>query len=780
MTDFFVSYTQADRPWAEWIGWVLEEGGYSTTIQDWDFRPGSHFVESMHRAALECERTMVVLSPSYQDSHFGTMEWASALARKKRLLPVRVREVEPAGLLAGIVYIDLVGDDAEAARRKLLGGVQETRVKPGSEPSFPGERRPLSRTRVSTLGMGLPVRMPFAANPLFVGRRDELRALACSLKEDEIIAITGIGGIGKTQLAAEFVHRFGGGFAGGVFWMSFAEADAVPAEVAACGRGLDLHPSYDALPLDQQVRLVEAAWARPIPRLLVFDNCEDERLLDRWRPRFGGSRVLVTSRRGRWDRVLGVRTVALTTLPRPASRELLRRFRPDLPVGEPALSRALSGIAAELGDLPLALHLAGSFLERYSRAPFGQPSAYLESLRRGGLEHPSLQGKAAGISPTGHADHVARTFALSFERLDPRDETDALAIALLARAAHLAPGEPIPRELLLGTVEDDLQSEDALARLTALGLLDQTEAGALVMHRLVAEFALGVGGGAEARAARSAIEEGLLTEAHRVNQSGYPAALVVWQPHLRAVAERARLREDGRAALLCNELAFHLQMIGDSLGALPFYERALAIRENLLGPEHPGTASSLNNIGGLFQDQWDAALARRYYERALAIREKVLGPEHPDTAQSLNNLGFLLWSVDDFAGARPYYERALAIREKALGPGHPDHPEHSGHSRDLARSLNNLGCLLFSLGDHAAARPLYERALAMRERVLEPPGHPDTARSLNNLGFLLASQGDPAAARPYYARALAILEARLGATHPYTKLARENFEATGA
>jgi tetratricopeptide (TPR) repeat protein len=767
MTDFFVSYTQADRSWAEWIGWILEEEGYSTTIQDWDFRPGSHFIESIHRAAQECERTMIVLSPSYQDSYFGTIEWAAALVQKKRLLPVRVREVQPAGLLAGIVYIDLVGDDADTARRKLLGGLQETRVKPSSAPSFPGDRR----SHLPPLGG--PSRMPFAANPLFVGRRNELRALARPLERGETTVITGIGGIGKTQLAAEFVHRHGGGFPGGVFWMSFADPDAVPAEVAACGRGLDLHPGYDALPIDRQARLVEAAWEQPVPRLLVFDNCEDERLLEGWRPRFGGARVLVTSRRGRWDRVLGARTVPLTTLPRPASRELLRRFRPDLPAAEPALS----GIAAELGDLPLALHLAGSFLERYARAPFGQPAAYLESLRQGGLEHPSLQGRAVGISPTGHADHVGRTFALSFERLDPRDETDALALALLARAAHLAPGEPIPRELLVGMASGEgLLPEDALARLTALGLLDQNESGALVMHRLVAEFARGAGEIGERAEARTAVEEGLLTAAHRVNQSGYPAALRAWQPHLRAVAERARLREDGRAALLCNELAYHLQGIGDPLGALPYYERALAIRERILGPEHPGTAASLNNLGGLFQDQGDAALARRYYERALAIREKVLGPEHPDTAQSLNNLGFLLWSLDDLAGARRYYERALAIREKALGTEHPDHADHADHP-DLARSLNNLGCLLFRLGDLAAARPLYERALAMRERALGPE-HPETARSLNNLGFLLASLGDLAAARPYYARALAILEARLGTEHPYTRLARENFAGT--
>jgi len=455
--------------------------------------------------------------------------------------------------------------------------------------------------------------------------------------------------------------------------MSFADPAAVPAEVAACGRSLDLHPSYDSLAIDEQTRVVEEAWTRPIPRLLIFDNCEDEFLLARWRPRFGGARVLVTSRRSQWDRSLGVQPMKITTLPRPASIELLRKFRPDVPVEEPALA----AIAAELGDLPLALHLAGSFLEKYAGAPMGQPAAYLEALHRGGLlQHPSLQGKFAGLSPTSHEAHVGRTFALSMERLKPEDETDTLALAFLARAAHFAPGEPIPHDLLLKTVDLDeenpethLRAEDALGRLTAFGLLDVGKAGGLVMHRLVVELARTA---EDEEEARNAVEDELFVEAARLNQSGIPAPLLAWQPHLRAVAEKAGQRGDERAARLCNTLGHHLWMIGDYPGARPYLERGLTIREKVLGAEHPETAQSLHNLGRLLQDQGDLAGALPYYERALAIREKVLGAEHPDTAISLNDFGALLQSQGDLAGARSYYERALAVFEARLGPDHPN------------------------------------------------------------------------------------------------------------
>jgi tetratricopeptide (TPR) repeat protein len=110
---------------------------------------------------------------------------------------------------------------------------------------------------------------------------------------------------------------------------------------------------------------------------------------------------------------------------------------------------------------------------------------------------------------------------------------------------------------------------------------------------------------------------------------------------------------------------------GDLAEARRLYERALAIREKKLGPEHPATARSLNGLARLLQDQGDLAEARRLYERALAIREKELGSEHPDTATSVYNLARLLQDQGDLAEARRLYERALAIWEKALGPEHP-------------------------------------------------------------------------------------------------------------
>jgi hypothetical protein len=143
MTDFFISYTIADKAWAEWIGYVLEEEDYSVVLQAWDFRPGSNFVLEMQRAAAQATRTIMALSPEYLKSQFTAPEWAAAFADDPRgldqkVVPVVVRPCEPHGLLKSLVHIDLTGLAEEVARQTLLSGVTSIRAKPIKRPAFPG------------------------------------------------------------------------------------------------------------------------------------------------------------------------------------------------------------------------------------------------------------------------------------------------------------------------------------------------------------------------------------------------------------------------------------------------------------------------------------------------------------------------------------------------------------------------------------------------------------------------------------------------------------------
>jgi len=135
-----------------------------------------------------------------------------------------------------------------------------------------------------------------------------------------------------------------------------------------------------------------------------------------------------------------------------------------------------------------------------------------------------------------------------------------------------------------------------------------------------------------------------------------------------------------------DELARVYENWGKYGDARPLYERALAIREAQLGPEHPSTATSLNNLAVLLESMGEYGDARPLYERALAIDEKALGPEHPDTAIDLNNLALLLKSMGEYGDARPLFERALSICETSLGTDHP----HTKGVRDNLASLPSL------------------------------------------------------------------------------------------
>ena len=279
-----------------------------------------------------------------------------------------------------------------------------------------------------------------------------------------------------------------------------------------------------------------------------------------------------------------------------------------------------------------------------------------------------------------------------------------------------------------------------------------------------------------------------------------------------------------------NKQVTELYQAGKFNEAIPIAQEFLELSEKALGPDHPDTATALNNLAVLYHSMGDYAKAEPLYQRALKIRresarprsprhrhgpqqsggavsfhgrlrqsrtalsaraqdqtrkpsapitqtpprpstiwrscivpwaitpkpnrsfsarsrsdEKALGPDHPDTATTLNNLAELYRSMGDYAKAEPLYQRALKIREKALGPDHPD----------TATALNNLAGLYRSMGDYAKAEPLYQRALKIREKALGPD-HPDTATALNNLAALYRSMGDYAKAEPLYQRALKI------------------------
>ena len=236
--------------------------------------------------------------------------------------------------------------------------------------------------------------------------------------------------------------------------------------------------------------------------------------------------------------------------------------------------------------------------------------------------------------------------------------------------------------------------------------------------------------------------------------------------HLIRQFEQAKATGATSNELLTTYLLPALEALAE-VGAQPQLHDLTTQFEGLLGQlqhtDSANLATSLNRLAALYDSQGRYGEAEPLYIRALQIREQQWGADHPHTAQSLNNVAGLYYSQGRYGEAEPLYRRALQIREQQLGADHPS----------TATSLNNLAELYRSQGRYGEAEPLVSRALQIREQQLGAD-HPDTAQSLNNLAGLYESQGRASEAEPLYTSALGILGKSLGDNHPRTQTVRRN------
>ncbi|WP_298815933.1 CHAT domain-containing protein, partial [Chloroflexus sp.] len=433
-----------------------------------------------------------------------------------------------------------------------------------------------------------PFLVPYRSNHLFRGREEELESLANILLKGSsdgapaVVApvVSGTGGIGKTQLAVEFVHRYHKHFPGGVFWLDMSDPDGVKLQVARCGEpdGLNL-PGFSSLSLDEKVAAVRRAWQESVLRLLVFDNLEDPALLKEWRPVTGGARVLVTSRKTNWRATTGVRIVPLAPLPRMESRYLLLSPRAqaqgtsvDDILADAATKQAADAICDLVGDLPLALALAGAYLEEIYNLPL---IVYQQRLEQTLLDDPSLSNALARDAelPTGYPRGVAAAIELSYQHL--RADAAQNALRLFHSLAWLAP-EPIPQPLvnaLAGGDTTDLQqieaTDKAINRLLAVGLLERTKDGAQ-MHRLLAAY--GRRRDPDPDGHFAAAIEATLTALEQIDLDRAPQDGAPYRAHLLALCQQEKQNDrlnPQTATRLLDQTGYLLYAQGDYAAARP-------------------------------------------------------------------------------------------------------------------------------------------------------------------------------------------------------------------
>lgn len=844
----FLSYGPHERLWAEWAAAHLQSAGFNVCLRS-VARPtqdGSPPSEAVRALAGE-GRIVALLSDDYAHHERAAAIWRTVTATARdvdtasTLLPVRVRAGE--GPLTppfdALPALSLVGVTEEAAAQALI-----TALGPGPA-TRAGRDAQLAVSAAS--GPRFPDAAPEAENipsrnAGFTGRDlllEELRdrfTQAGGAPPKQVLV--GLGGVGKTQVALEYAHRFRESY-DAVWWIHTAEPSVIAAELAALAPELGIAHSDTA----GTARSVLRALRRGIPHrnwLLVFDSAGAPPSTIDWLPSasFPGGHVLITSRDRSWSKHGDL--VEVDVFAREESLTLLRRSNPALSPQD------ADAVAHELGDLPLAvgqaaawLHASAMPVDEYLHLLRTHMTDLLERTRSQDQSHsPAAAGWLLSMREMrGHSPAAADLLEIcSFFGSDPIP-MDLLYSTEVKNALSLAPAEP----------RDALTISRIFREINRYGLAkaDQSE-GTVLVHRLVqAEIRESLP--VERRAELRSVVHAALAD----GDPEYPAAPDNWPrydqllPHLwpsqaasspvrevrqwiinsvrclwrrslftaaRDTARRvldvwAPLFEDDDVQVLNlrTQLSNALRSLGDYKGAhladLDVHTRFVST----LGAEHPHALVAAANLAADLNALGRYQEARDLDRETLRASRQVWGSDFLRTTMHASNLGVSEYLCGDRRAAleihRKVYENRIAVK------GRDDMytlSSAANYARDL-RETGNIGLALELLEE--TCRILQERvgpqhaqtlsaqrnhAVALRragryeeaKELVEPVhricaenlgrDHPDTLAALIDLASVRAALGDVEAARAYSERALNRQRETLGDEHPYTLSSANN------
>jgi tetratricopeptide (TPR) repeat protein len=727
--DFFISRRGASAAVAQEVAQTLIDSGYTCTVQDFDISYSANFLAAMHDALKRARHLIVLLTKDYDQSDFTLAEVTNFLAAavrargERRLVVLRVDDCEPVGLLAGIVYADLVGvADPEARKERILAAA---------------EGRPTTALRRPKLFENVPVR-----DLNFTGRDENLADLHNLLMDARMptainqAAIHGLGGIGKTSLAAEYAHRYASAYSG-VWWASAEQRTLLVASLAALAGKLDARLADEP----NQEKAAKEGFARlsrsTTPFLLIYDNVETPETLRDLVPS-AGARVLVTTRYSDWGGQAA--ELKLNVLDADVAANFLqkRAGRSDAQ-GAILLSNAL-------GRLPLALDHAGAYCKLTGTS--------FDIYRQKAHTHIARAPKGAAYPAS-----IGATFDLAIEKAATEC---AAAEPLLGFFAFLAP-ERIPLDVLTDEIAGADDCANALMALASVSLIEHVPlddgAPAVTLHRLVqAAMRMRLTNREEASAMVELLARRLaeLFPHRPSNRSELWMRCAVLLPHVLALHEFAsHARSVTDIAKLLAEAGNYLMARAAYRDAEQLLREALAICQNTLGRQHDLFMLALIYLALVFQQ------TGRDVEAEPLIREAItIGRENPERQDfllcaALNNIAILFFRTDRFQEAEPLLRESIAIAEKTLGRNH----------RDTALTIQNLARVLGEFGRYKEAEALAREALAICENAHGRENW-QSMLALHILGRVLQYTGRYEEAEAIIREAIAICERVVGRDHP--------------
>ena len=617
-------------------------------------------------------------------------------------------------------------------------------------------------------------RRPYVVESYYIEREEQVR-LRNLINEDPRlrVVLVGMRGCGKSQLASDLAQ-----WCEKQKWHLVAWINATSKEQVRSG----LIELADRLGIETQDRneesIIEQCFSHlesgePSDRLIVFDNVEDINHLTKLVPRGDGLRVVVTTtnehgwKNQSWD------SIKVGVFSREDSIKCL------LQITDSEDREAADAVAQKLGDLPLAIVQAGA-------TACEEDLTLKQYISR--LEHYS---SSIVIKRVLGDDYTADVSSALFMAVDVAldklggDEREVARRQLGGLAVLAQSGvptrwiDPLSPDAYSSDLEEnvpdiaDKNAHSALTELVKMSVVQQSvNKNVTMLHRLQAQVLRENWGKEKTATCEEAFDAAVeilgrtkfeqlpsnATDARRREVSDLIAQLsaIAVQDYSRSLFEREQVRGYLNHAF---DYADYLGLVYEALEL----EVAVAVVEDVLGPDHPGTLTVRNNLAIAYKSVGRFGEAIDAWEELLPDCQRVLGADHPDTLSVRNNLALVYDSVGRFGEAIELFEQVLADRVRVLGDDNPY----------TLSVRNNLAIAYYSVGRFGEAIELFEQVLAERERLLGPD-HPDTLTVRNNLAGAYDSAGRFGEAIELYEQVLAERERLLGADHPDTLTGRSN------
>jgi tetratricopeptide (TPR) repeat protein len=767
----FLTYSAADERWASWIREELERAGHQLLADTSGLVAGSRRRLELEAELAQARAVLALVSPDYLALLRGRS--LRDLLSPSDAVAVLVRECEQSPALDGFEVVDLVGLDEKAARERVLQAAKRL----GSQPTAP----PLKRVRAPFPGSLPPIWHVPPRNAQFLGRTDLLAHTHDALKQHRVVALTGVTGVGKTQLALEYSYRYGPEYSL-VWWCRADDEKLLEGDLAALAQRLGLRGRNTHRAIRRWLSLHDG-W------LIVFDEAAGADVLPPILPKLRRGHVLITSLNPTWDGHAHVIPVA--GLRRAEAVEYL------LGTTDADESEEAAAVADLVGNLPAAL------------------KAVAEAARAPDVSLGDLKGALEPDAASGDAIRMKLTLEIQ-DQLRALERDSAVALELLEVMSYFAPddiplglfekwepsagrdasdGEPADVERLVAglrdhgfvTVMDDGVYVNRLVRAAARDAMpeEQRRARAESALDIVSEaFAFHVEDN-ENWSVTARMVPHVLKVALHATRLGVDPARVSWLLnqvglyHLQranyeqaaealrqalSLAERVFGREDMSIGVIANNLGSALHNLGQLDEARELVERSVSILEAFDDPPAE-LGISLANLASVLRDRKMFAEAREVLERAIDV-ERARGADALIVALRLTDLGRVLREAGDFEAARDQLEEA-----RELVADQTDLP-----TPWIAPMLWNLGEVRRELGDYDGSREVLERSL-MKVEGWYGPNHPEVAKHCRSLGLTLHQARQPDAALVLLQRAGRIDEAAFGPDHPSSRADSEAIQA---